>query len=234
MNTRDQELYEQMIKHAAGEWLDEMAQDCPSDEELKSRYTFSAAFEAFAAPLVRREDKRTRRQETLRRVKRMGIRAGVAACIVIAVLSLAAFTIPPLRIAITNLLVEQKDGYYDINLEIDNGGSAQAFNIDAVLSYVPDGFAAVNVHESDISLYIVLENENHQTIRFERQIGGSGMTLDSDDADFTPVEINGLSGYISLKHDKNTLILNNEQFSFVLESAIDKEILIKMAQNIKY
>ncbi len=233
MKKRDQELYEQLIRHASGEWLDEMAETCPPDQELKKRYTFTAEFEDWAGALVRREDKRARRQIMLRRAKRAGVRAGIAACILIAVLSLAAFTIPPLRIAITNLLVVQNDGHYGIKPQTNSGQGGVSNDVSAVLAYVPDGFVAVNVHEDDNSLIIVLENMSHETIWFERHIGGGGLTLDSENAEFAPVEVNGLTGFISVKNDERILILNDEHCSFVLKSTIDKESLIKMAENIK-
>lgn len=227
MKKHNEELLEQLIRCAADEWLDDMA-DEPLPE-TKENLTFSSGFEAWADNLVRREEKRERRRNAFLNLKKAGKRVAIVACILIAICSLAAFTIPPVRIALTNYLIDSNDKYYDMSL----GGNGNNSGSVSVLGFVPDGFKPVSVTENEDTIFVVLENDIHQTIVFERFGGKINFTLDNEDVSVEKVSIGGLDGYYSAKNGENKLMFNDDQYSYTILSVLDKETMIKMAESIK-
>lgn len=227
MKKHDEQLFEQLIRHASGEWLDEMADDSSEDIRTQNDLSFSSGFLTWADELIKKEDRRERRWRLSARLKKTGQRVAVVACILIAVCSLAAFSIPPVRIALTNLLIEQADDYYGMSVDTAEKNTV------SILGYVPEGFKAISVIENENALFIVLENDGHQTIRFERLSGKIDLTVDSESTGLESVLINGLSGFYTEKNGEQILIFNDDTYSYKFTAPIEKDEIVKMAEQIK-
>lgn len=230
MKKHDEQLFEQLIRHASGEWLDEMADDSSEDIRTQNDLSFSSGFLTWADELAKKEDRRERRRRLSARLKKTGQRVAVVACILIAVCSLAAFSIPPVRVALTNLLIEQNPVYYDIKIPVEGN---QNGTIESFFSFMPKDFKVVDVSENDVSLFILLENDKGETVRFERVNSSVGATIDSQERIMEPVDINGIQGFCASKNGENIITFNNDDYYYIVSSVVDKELLIKITEGIK-
>jgi hypothetical protein len=230
MNKRDEELFDQLIRHAAGEWLDEMTDDCPADRELNRDAGFSSKFLAWADKTAACEDRRFRGWRVHKGLIKAARRAGIAVCVLAALLTLTAFTVPPVRVALSNYLIERQEGHIELHI----GGASSAVvpggRAGEVFGYLPKGYAITNITENEAVLMLDLEDGQGGSIHFQRQSGASSVGISGD---VENVAVDGLEGVFSSERGQSVLVFHDDKYNYLLNSTVSRDELFRIAENIR-
>lgn len=231
-----EELFELMLKHASKELVDEMVAKYPSPEELKNQYDFSPEFKKRIEEILESEKKREK-QNRLKNIGNKlvntGNRIAIVVCIIVATFSVVAFTVPSIRVALMNFIIEKNEEYISFDLQGQGGNHSNepADILLDIIPYVPEGFEIENTIENESALFITYTN-NNMFIRFERFAGAVDMTIDGEDIIFETIIIRGEEVYTSFKNGMSTIIFNDENYVYKISSEIHMDELEKMAESI--
>ena len=235
MKAYNEELFELMIKHASALVLDEMMDEFASFEEISGEYRFSKQFEKKAEALI--QDRKKAMRETpasgWQRIKRAGKRVAIVACVFVAVVSLAAFTIEPVRVAVANFFLEHRDGHIEMHMQQRPFGESDGrfADIYCITPYLPEGFEIVEVMENGVLLNVTYKNKAGEVIRLERGNGNASMAMDSEGAGFEKFNLGEWEGFAIQKKGQSSVMFHDDRYAYLLTGRVDKEELIKMAQS---
>lgn len=234
MNRNNEELLDAMIKNASKQIIDEIADSYPSPEELECKHTFSPEFRTWVDGRIKQERIRERKNKRViwwKQFRTVSIHVATALCVLFAGFLLAAFTVPPIRIAVMNFLVQHNEVHTDMDIpqkDEDFYGDSRY-----VIPYIPEGYEVTNTVENDIALFITFSNKAGKSIWFERHVGAVGLTIDREDIHEEIVTIGNRDAYYFYKNGIYTIVITDENFGYKITSDTDEiDELILMAQYI--
>jgi len=100
--------------------------------------------------------------------------------------------------------------------------------------FIPEGYQISKVESLVNTKIIHYSNEENQIIIFTQyQDENTNLRIDTENAKFDKVDINGFEGLLVEKNGMFTVAWHNNDSAFSLMSNADKGILIKMAESIK-
>lgn len=228
-----EELFELRIKYASKEILDEMVKEYPTPEELHGKYSYSSTHVNWAQDIIKNEKQKVQSAKDKKKLKihRVGVRVATVFCIVMATATCVAFTVPPIRMALSNFLLEEKETYYDLELQEKNEN--RQFDIPAYIEeYIPKGFEVTDVFESQSMLIVTFENDANDMIRLERLVGTAGITLDAEDSNYEDIMIGKNKGHSITKNGETVIVFNSDEYGYILSSTLTRSELIKIARKI--
>jgi len=230
-----EELFELMLKHASKELVDEMVAEYPSPEELKGKYDFSPEFEKRIEEIIKSEENREKKKKlknTSKKLLNTGKRIAIAICIITATLSVVAFTVPPIRVALLNFCIERNEEYISFDLQEQGEEHIEKTDDDLsnIISYIPEGFETENITENGNTLIVTLVNDD-VFIRFTRYTSAASIAVDGEDSNYKTIMIGDNEVYTFSKNNVNTIIFKDENFGYLLSSEISMEELLKIAKS---
>lgn len=233
MNDYYEELFELRIKYASKEILDEMVKEYPTPEELHGKYRYSSAHINWAQDIIKKEKRKEQLAKDKKKLKthRKVVKVAAVFCIVMATVTCVAFTVPPIRIALSNFLLEEKENHYDLELQEkkENG----QFDIPVYIEeYMPEGFIVTDVDESQSMLIVTFENDAKDMIHFERFVGSAGITLDSEDSSYENIMIGENEGHSISKNEETVFVFNDDEYGYIISSTLTRSELLQIAQKI--
>lgn len=105
-----------------------------------------------------------------------------------------------------------------------------------VLSQIPEGYKQINDSVTPRLVSVDYEDAEGNTFSFtQASYSGFHVTLDTENAEFKELRINGYKGYYLIKGDSVNLIWENGKYCFALRSSscIQLEELISIAETIE-
>ncbi len=210
----------------------EFCKTLPTDEEL-SNITFSEEFERKMQKLIDRQKK-----FYFNWFNTVGKR--VAAIILVILLSFTTitFSVRALREPIIRFIVETFEKFSSVVFVNDK--SEEDVIIDAEFEiiepqYIPKGYTLDSNFNYDTGYQAVYVSDDKLTNIMYMQIlnDESIVQANTENVSYENMLINNTSGIYYTNKGTNTLILNTERYVFTIESTINKDELIKIAESIK-
>ena len=179
---------------------------------------------------IRKMIKRFCRRQRFSKARRIMKKTVAIIFMTIGISFIALLQFKEVRAACYNILVQITSKYiqFDYNAPDEE---LEPINI----GYVPEGFYKIEVSNYAGMHSIRYENENGEKISLHNYKSG-GSNLDNEHHAITDVTINGSPGqYFSATDEKsqNMLIWYNDKGFFIIATYLDKDEILKIAENIK-
>ena len=128
---------------------------------------------------------------------------------------------------------ESEKGVYYVDENIrESSGKATESKYSIKLNYIPDGFILTDSSESrSISTYRYSCNDKYFDV--DKSIVPDTLSIDTENADTQYIDINGCKAFISIKPNIVILTWTNNNILYAVNGNIDKETLIKIAENME-
>ena len=111
-------------------------------------------------------------------------------------------------------------------------GSATSYTFDNItFSFIPPGYIKTNESSTKRS-YTVNFEKNDKWFSFHKGILKASKTIDSEDGEMETIFINKNQAVYFTNKNVNTIVWNSENHSLTLVGNIEKDILVKIAENI--
>ncbi|MGS0763627.1 DUF4367 domain-containing protein [Syntrophomonas curvata] len=175
-----------------------------------------------------------------RRIRQTLNRVAVAMLIMLVILGTTVMTVEAVRVRVLNFLMDIQQEYTSFQLKDSSsdseGGSAtldwrQAY----VPTYIPEGFEVRDISDGKLIKTIEFQNPQGSIITYTELSEGTKPTVDTENASaFEAVSINGHEGALVVKNSLVTIIWAMEDRMFMIRGEIEKDMVIKMAEGVKY
>jgi len=211
-----------------------------ASEELGAQYLaefddgevveFSEEYKAKKAELFRQY----RKKETVKKVLKVSKRiAVILLCIFVIGSSVTIFTVEALRIRIFNMVIEIFETYSKVNYREDNKGYSFS-NDDIILGYVPEGFEIENTNKDNGRVFLRFSKDdksfNISVIAYDPDWDNQ---IDTETKKSIDIEINGCAGTYVSDNDNIILTWHDNNYIYKLLGNIEKNDIIKIAENVK-
>lgn len=231
MKKSKREKIDKLFEDASAMSLDNLINEYPSPEELEGMYDFSDKHNKKMKKLFRKADKIENgiSKDFWHTFRRISFNAAAVLCMLFTVFTLVAFTVPEIRVAITNYIVEENYEYVAINIESD---MYESEIIEGAPRYIPEGYKIIDTIITEAIIDIVYENSSGKFIYYTRNTGETFLTLDNEDSDFKPIHILKIKGYIKDKNGEISLVFHDDEYTHTITSNADKKVIIEIAESI--
>ena len=202
---------EQAVALDMEKWLQTLPEEAPA-------YAFSEKYKKFRVKLF---DK-MRGEKYHRFTKRATVAIIVAAILFAMAVATLAATVGK------DFILKHFNGYAEVEVvDSENAVIVNALSI----GFVPDGFIKVDEFVSDATTtYSYSKSDKWFTVTKVKL--DSGMTFDEENR-IEKITINNVEYLYSYSSDANNFLWNNGQYSFNLIGNLDKDLLLKIAENVR-
>lgn len=223
---------EMLFEHAA-EARDIWLSTLPSDEEIPE-IECSKSFERKMKKLIKEQRRTSRANRILRYSKQT-----IAAVLAVAVISFGGLmTVEAYREKVIEIVTHVFNELTDYRFASDKSEIEEIILPDVFFEYVPDGMQEVeNRITANNRRYVVYENDAEQFFELTQRPVGSdgdyGVILDTEDATYEVVEINGNEAYSNEKDDDCSILWTDNNIIYRLYGNIEMSELKEVAEKIK-
>lgn len=231
MKQTKREKIDELFKEAAKQSLDDMIDEYPSLEELEGNYEFSHKHNKKMERLFKKAYRTEENADTdlWHRFRRLSFNAAALICMLFTILTLVAFTVPDIRIAITNYVVMQNEDHTVINTTSDiyNGEV-----IEEVPRYIPNKFILLEYTIGEGTVFARYTDDKEGFIHYTRTKGNSSINLDNEDTKIERLKIREFDGFVFEKNGVATIIFHDTEYTYLLSATVSRKELIKIAESI--
>lgn len=231
-------LFNDMLKAAVEENLMNSLDALPPAEVLNQEDPFPNGF----YKKLMRISKKYYRKSLFRRSSRIAKRAAVFAAVGIIISFGSLLSVEASRNAIFNALLDWQSNHVAIHYQEEgasSGGktSSSAYSV-IKPKYLPDGFAEVQTVKIDSETEIEYRNEQGMKILFSQEplTEGGNIGVDTEHTTETEIEIQGEKAFLftaDSSEESSYLVWNDHNNSFLLNSKVSPQELIKIAESVQ-
>lgn len=161
------------------------------------------------------------RNNKYHRMSRKTVRALIVAAIILS-FATTALAIPNTR----KYIIEQFQDHFSYSVtDVDEIDITE----DISIGYVPDGFIKTDEEVSDIGIYNEYCKDELRFIIYKNPID---VSVNYDNNSYEVIEINNVEYIISELNNTIVIIWNNGLYTYRVSGNIDKELLLRIAENI--
>lgn len=231
MKQSKRERIDKIFSDASDVALNGLIDEYPTLEELADKYEFSDKHTKKMNRLFKKAEKIESRghADAWHTFRRLSFNTAAVICMIFTMFTLVAFTVPEMRVAITNYIVEQNEEFIVINTEsnMHNGEI-----IEGTPKYIPEGFEIVDYMPAENTIIIRYENNDNRFIHFIRNKGDSSVTVDNESSEFEKTHIHDFVGYVCKKNNEITVIFHDGTYTYHIVSNINEEEVLIIAESI--
>lgn len=160
------------------------------------------------------------------RLSRKSITFILIAAIIMAVAT-TAFAIPSCR----EFILKQYSSYSEYYVPDAKNSRVESLEV----NYVPDGFEKNDDYDKYFIYYYSNVDNNKEYFEVHKSVLNAKISFDSKKYDSESIYINGIEGvYFSSDDEKDKgIVFNDGKYIFTIKGNIDKQTLIKIAQNVE-
>jgi len=251
MSKKNKELSDEQLRRIANLASEKMMAEIPSEEELSKMYTFSEDFEKKMEALINNVPEKRRKHKPKERSSRVSWKRIAIVAIIIAILISSALSVQGVRNAVYEFIVNIYERFTIVSHEpIDNSGNSDDSpensgdspditapeTIEKLMcpTYLPPGYTQSDAQEMGIMYMVFFVNDQGLEISFEQKvIDTTNNLIDTEDADYENVQVNGFNGFLSNKDNESELIWGDNQYTYHIRGTIEKEQILEMAESVK-
>lgn len=137
-------------------------------------------------------------------------------------------TVEAIRVPFINWLISLQEDSTSIHFNKEQDLENLTFG------YLPDGYNATFVSSNSNTTYYSIENSFGDTLILSICSLDAGYNVDTEQAQFSEVKVNGKKATTIQKGDSNTLVWSIDSSSLLLEGTLALDELIKIAENISF
>ena len=102
------------------------------------------------------------------------------------------------------------------------------------LSLIPKGYSVADTSTGLNDKWIIYKDDEGNRITFMQASTDMTAQIDTENAVVKEIEVNGLNGFMSLKEEVTILTWHDNTNSFILSGKFSSEVMLKLAESIKY
>ena len=167
-------------------------------------------------------------------------KVAIAMLIVLVILGATVMTVEAVRVRALNFLMDIQQEYTSFQLK-DSSGISEGENpiVDwrqaYVPTYIPEGYEVSATSQNDNYKKIEFKNSQGTLINYMELSLDHQPTVDTENASvFETITINGHEGALVVKNSLVTIIWAMEDRMFMIRGEIEKDMVIKIAEGVKY
>lgn len=220
-NISDEELVRYVTK------FDDLRIDNLCENEDDFNYIFTDKFECKMKRVVARE----RRMMLFNHGKRFAI----GLCIILLCIGTLSFSVDAIRVRMIEIIKQIKSEYTMFMFSKESDYEIGEFISFPVPQYIPEGFDEIDRFENSLGNMITYENNYNSKIIYTIDvISNNTVVLDTEDAIVEEMYIGECKAEYIEKADIKQIIWNDNEYIYLIYcSSLEKEELIKIAQNIR-
>ncbi len=223
-------MFDQMLKFAAEQRLEEMADESVPDEELG----------AYPSDLDNRMDgyfKKVKRRSFYRHAGKVLMRAAIVLIAVIAVSTTLVLTVDAFRIPALEFFSKAEDNALSVIVK-DGSGIYDSYSESLsglyLPEYIPEGYAVDTVERIGSMYSACYKNATGDYIIFQNLIEGSVAQIDNEDAAIEEVTVNGEVTQFYMKNHMSNLLFKYQKKVYLLSGYVGKDDAVRMANSLNY
>lgn len=218
---------DKFLKEAFRQFNAEYCDSLPSDDELKKTVSFSAEFESKMEKLIKKQNK-----PYYKLINTVGKRAAVIILAIFIAFNTVTFSVEALREPFIDFIVETYERFSKISF-VEKTPSKQKEFVPIKPGYIPEGFDIDTETESDIVYSLKYTNINNNYIMYSQVTNsGSSSTIDTENSDYSKIQINNLEGVIWTNKGVVSVIFSTDNYVFNISGSLPEEEIIKIANSI--
>ena len=230
-------LFDTILKAAVEEDFQRELDALPAEGALKKEYEPSTELRQKIRKIIKSDHHKVIVKNALRYAKKVA----VIIAIIIPISLGSLLSVEASRNIIFNSVFEWKADHVDIYFK-DTSSKQPAQNVDKSGSYqpqyLPEGFSEIETVKYGETQRIKYQNKEKVSIVFEQTpLAEEGTTtVDTEHSTYKEITINGQKASLfaaKTPNDKTYILWQNGKTNFLLNSTIDQQELIKIAENIK-
>lgn len=175
--------------------------------------------------------KKESRDRHIRKIRKTTSKAAIILFVLLTSMLIVTLSVDAIRTRVLNFIIESNEKYTGIRVDdepvVDIKWKDYYYPV-----YLPQGFHINETYELKNQKIIRFINDEGQDIVFTQSVNGTEVQLDTEEGIVSEVLINGNAGILSEKPGKNILLWHNEEYSLWLNSKIDSEVLIRIAESV--
>lgn len=229
------DIFDSILTSAFNDYINKQIENEPTDDELAEKYPIPK--NGLKRILKAIKEQKYHRPMYIVYLQRVAVTVLILAATVFSLL----MSNSKIRAAVADVIIEWYNTHIKIEFTSDPSDDTETTPISEYslqIGYIPEGFELVDTidYENHFKSYTYTMNDQYIQIEFNKT-NFSNYLSDSEIYKFDSLVINELSGYIfSDNNDTITytsIIWGNELFTITLDTPLDSQESIKIAQNIK-
>ncbi len=225
----NERVFDEILKYASADYVEEINSQLPSEGELISEHTFSADFNKKMELMFSEQKKR----ERIHRIKQSLLKVAVIVFLVLAASLFTVMSVDALRVRILNYFIERSEK--STTYFMDSKSSDVTIDSEGIFlpTYMPSGYSIVSYDVIGDYCLAIYNDDAENVFILEIFAGDSIVGLDSENAYFEHIKINGQPAEYYLKNDIGTVVYNHDKRIYVLSAPLIKDELVKIAESIE-
>lgn len=226
-------MLDQILKYAAEQKMDDMANDYPSDTDLDKTVSFSPGFEKRMNEIFKKSRKKSRAV----RNRKILLRAGIAAVLFLAVSTTIVFSVDAIRVPLLNLFTEVGQESTTTHVVGDKANyDAFADQIHGLFlpTYIPVTYTVKTIKVAGQHYAVEYQNPKGEVIQMQKFADGDTLGLDNENVQVQEMTVNGEPATCYSKNEFNTLLFKYNKNLMLLTGHIPQETIVQIAQSMKY
>ena len=228
MNTLNELKFEQCLKTAFGEYIEEQISALPSEEELKKE--FPVPRELIEQAIKHKKVKKTSPLACLKKVAVIFLAVSV-------ILFCALMLDEDIRAAFSKTIEKWYNGFYELVFDkMDNPAPASETNTDDfVLDYLPEGFELKEMREGRAIKDYFYENGLGERINISVFYNKTNVIIDTENADYAFISNENVEYWLNYNDDGQygNVIIEKNDVIIRITSTVSKDELIKFFEKNK-
>ncbi len=225
-------IFDQVLQYAAEKEIDDLCSDLPSEEDLKSKITFSPSFENKMDRLFKYE----RRKQSYKRFGKSALRVAAVIFVLLAASTTVIFSVEAFRVPFLNLFSVTKKDSTTINVE-NKTVDYKAFSEQAkglfLPSYIPEGYTVKSVAKFGPVYEVSFADSKGNIISLKKLPGGTSLGVDSENAKVENITINNAQAQYYEKGDIHNLVFKLNENAYFLTGYLSQNEMIHIAESMK-
>ena len=219
------EKFENLLRYSVGLASEELVEEYDTDEKTEFSEQHRKKMDSFFEKVKRNERKK--------RLIIYSKRAAMFLVIILSVASISVMSVRAWRVKFLNFVMQITETNTEIKYE-DNKNHETYASDEISLNYIPDGFKLTDKRATENSLMLNFEKDDY-FFRLRIKKDQSIKNIDTENSEWERIKINENEGFFNYKNEEITINWSDSDFSYTysLMGNLDKESMIKIAQNIE-
>jgi hypothetical protein len=234
MKNKENKVIEAYYGYIGEIYVDTIVDELEEKKEEINSTTFPKKLDTWVEEYIKKEEKKEKRINLIKNIKKQSKRAAIILLIIIAGISTLIFTVEAIRVRVFNFFIERNERYTEIRVEEETNIKTPELDWENYYqpTYMTEGYYFES--EEDGGLIKILNySDGKNQIIITQANNTAGIQIDTEDATTENIKISGNEGLLIIKEDRSIIFWHNEEKSFTITGNIKKEEIVKIAESIE-
>lgn len=227
-NELNEKIFDEILKYAVTEHVEEADKQWPPEEELENQYTLSETLEKKMQHLFTMQKRRAQ----IANIKRITTKAAAVILVFFTVSFVLVMNVDAWRANVMNFLSKRSEISTIFSIGQDEEVIPETHGI-SLPTCLPSGYKMVSLEIVEDYYLAIYKDSVSNEIRLEEMPRSFTAGIDSEDAYVEVIEVNGQQAEYFEKNNIGTLIYKYDEMFYLLSGPVTKDELIKIAESMK-